>query len=73
MVGTEGDRSRKSFFPICRIGESPPRVILWDIEAKKAAVKVELGEYINTLCWRVDGGGEIFAGGKDGMLVKMKF
>ncbi len=48
-------------------------MILWDIEAKKAAEKVELGEYINTLCWRVGGGGEIFAGGKDGMLVKMKF
>ena len=52
------------------------RVKLWDLDTKQEVAQVELGFYINHLVWGPPEGAQenviIYAGGKDGNIVKIR-
>ena len=47
-------------------------VKIWDVEQNKEVGQVELGKYVNCLTWNGKERKEIFAGGKNGMLAKIR-
>ena len=49
------------------------KVKVWDVAEKKELSEVDLGGYVNTMSWEPkEERGVVFAGGKGGLLVKIK-